>query len=85
MPSATSDEARHSIGGALAAAHGDAGLVRAAREAFTHAMSTTFMVSAVGVVAAGVLAAVVMRDGKPGAAEAPVSGEEAAGEPELAA
>ncbi|MFG2374659.1 hypothetical protein ACGFY9_24655 [Streptomyces sp. NPDC048504] len=48
-------------------------------------MSTTFTVSAVGVVAAAVLAAVVMRDGKRGAAEAPVSVEEAAGERELAA
>jgi EmrB/QacA subfamily drug resistance transporter len=87
MPSGTSDEARHSIGGALAAAHGDAGLVRAAREAFTNSMSTTFTVSAVGVVAAAVLAAVVMRDGKPGAAETATATttEEGAQETELAA
>lgn len=83
MPSGTSEEARHSIGGALTAAHGDAGPVRAAREAFTHAMSTTFMVSAVGVVAAGVLAAVVMRDGKPG--EPVADAQEGAAERELAA
>jgi len=85
MPSGTSEEARHSIGGALAAAHGDAGLVRAAREAFTHSMSTAFMVSAVGVVVAGVLAAVVMRDGKRDAAQTPAAAEQEAGEPELAA
>ncbi|MER6206615.1 hypothetical protein [Streptomyces sp. NPDC001642] len=82
MPSGTSDTARHSIGGALAAAHGDAELVRTAREAFTGAMSTTFMVSAVGVVAAAVLAAVVMRDGKgeptPEAQEEPPARELAA-------
>jgi MFS family permease len=78
MPSGTSEEARHSIGGALAAAHGDANLVRTAREAFTHSMSTAFMVSAVGVVAAGVLAAVVMRD-------TVTEGQEVADERELAA
>jgi hypothetical protein len=50
-------------------------------------MSTTFTVSAVGVVAAAVLAAVVMRDGKPGAAEASTATatEEGAQERELAA
>lgn len=70
MPSDAPAEARHSIGEALAAANGDQGLVHAAREAFTTAMSTTFLVSAIGVVAAALLAAVVMRDGKSEAAKA---------------
>lgn len=64
MPADVPEEARHSIAGALAAAHGDAGRVAQAREAFTAAMSTTFMVSAIGVLAAAVLAVVVMRDKK---------------------
>lgn len=66
MPAGVPEEARHSIAGALAAADGDAGLVRAAREAFTASMSTTFAVSAIGVLVAAVLAALVMRDGKAG-------------------
>jgi DHA2 family multidrug resistance protein-like MFS transporter len=41
------------------------GLASAARDAFTNAMSTTFVISAVAVVAAAVLALVVMRDPKP--------------------
>ncbi len=36
----------------MAAAHGDVGLVHAAREAFTASMLTTFTVSAIGVLAA---------------------------------
>ncbi|MFF1476990.1 MFS transporter [Streptomyces sp. NPDC058301] len=64
MPSDAPDSARHSIAGALVAAHGDASLVRAAREAFASSMSTTFAVSGVGVLVAAVLAAVVMRDAK---------------------
>ena len=43
-------------------AGGDAGLVAAAREAFTASMSTTFTVSAIGVLAAALLATLVMRD-----------------------
>ncbi|ANS66574.1 integral membrane efflux protein [Streptomyces lincolnensis] len=66
MPAGVPEEARHSIAGALAAADGDAGLVRAAREAFTASMSMTFAVSAIGVLVAAVLAALVMRDGKGG-------------------
>jgi EmrB/QacA subfamily drug resistance transporter len=62
MPAGASDEARHSIGGALAAAHGDAHLVHAARAAFTGAMSRTFTVGAIGVLAAALLAVLVMRD-----------------------
>ncbi|OXY94064.1 MFS transporter [Streptomyces diastatochromogenes] len=77
MPAGAPAQARQSIAGAVAAAHPD--LLRTAREAFTSSMSTTFALSAVGVLAAAVLATVVMRDGKPGeAAESPAQ------EPELA-
>ncbi|NUP23980.1 MAG: MFS transporter [Streptomyces sp.] len=60
MPEGTPEEARHSIAGAVAG--GDAGLIAAAREAFTASMSTTFTVSAIGVAAAALLATLVMRD-----------------------
>ncbi|AUY49767.1 MFS transporter [Streptomyces sp. CB01881] len=69
MPAGSSEQAKRSIGDALAAANGDAGLVHAAREAFTSSMSTTFTISAVSILAAAVLAALVMRDKKPGVAE----------------
>ncbi|MFH8622815.1 hypothetical protein ACH4A8_13055 [Streptomyces vietnamensis] len=59
------EQAKQSIGGALAAAQGDAGLIAAARGAFTSSMTTTFTISAVGVLAAAVLATLVMRDTKP--------------------
>ncbi|UXY27416.1 MFS transporter [Streptomyces sp. HUAS TT20] len=62
MPAAAPDEARHSIAGAVAAAHPT--LLRPAREAFTSSMSTTFTLSALGVLAAAILATVVMRDDK---------------------
>lgn len=61
---------------ALAAAHGDAGLVHAAREAFTASMSATFTVSAIGVLAAALLATLVMRDTKPEPAAAPAEEHE---------
>ncbi len=64
MPADAPEAAKNSIPEALAVAGGDAGLARAAREAFTASMSTTFTVSAIGVLVAAVLAAVVMRDGK---------------------
>ncbi|SOD86801.1 MFS transporter [Streptomyces sp. Ag109_G2-15] len=67
MPANAPAQARQSIAGAVAAAHPD--LLRTAREAFTSSMSTTFALSAVGVLAAAVLATVVMRDGKPEEAE----------------
>ncbi|MDH6625224.1 EmrB/QacA subfamily drug resistance transporter [Streptomyces sp. LBL] len=66
MPAGTPEEARHSIAGALTAADGDSGLVREAREAFTASMSTTFTVSAIGVLVAAVVATLVMRDCKEG-------------------
>ncbi|RZU25019.1 MFS transporter [Streptomyces sp. BK239] len=65
MPADAPEQARHSIVGALATAGDDASLAQAAREAFTSSMTTTFTVSAVGVLAAAVLATLVMRDKKP--------------------
>ncbi|MCF3129505.1 MFS transporter [Streptomyces olivochromogenes] len=65
MPADAPERAKQSIAGALAVAHGDAGLVHAAREAFTSSMSTTFTLSAIGVLAAALLSTLVMRDTKP--------------------
>ena len=65
LPAGTPGPARHSIAGALAAAHGNPGLVRAAREAFTTSMSATFTISAIGVLGAALLAFLVMRDTTP--------------------
>ncbi|GAA5004728.1 hypothetical protein GCM10025734_43280 [Kitasatospora paranensis] len=67
LPAGTPARARHSIADALATAQGDTGLAHAAREAFTTSMSTTFTISAVGVLAAAALAALVMRDPRPAA------------------
>ncbi|MEU5536522.1 MFS transporter [Streptomyces sp. NPDC020362] len=78
MPADAPAQARQSIAGAVAAAH--PGLLGSAREAFTSSMSTTFALSAVGVLGAAVLAAVVMRDTGP-----EQSDESPAQEPELAA
>ncbi|MFF5492498.1 MFS transporter [Streptomyces aquilus] len=66
MPATAPEAARRSIAGAATA--GDASLLRTAREAFASSMATTFTVSAIGVLAAALLATLVMRDGK----EAPV-------------
>ncbi|MEW1639693.1 MFS transporter [Streptomyces sp. NPDC093801] len=71
MPAGAPAEARHSLAGALAAAHGEPGLVRAAREAFTSSMGTTLTLGAAGLLAAALLAAVVMRDKKPAPAPEP--------------
>ncbi|GIF50710.1 EmrB/QacA subfamily drug resistance transporter [Asanoa ferruginea] len=62
----------HSIAEALATAGGDAGLAHAAREAFVGAMSTTLTISAIGVLAAALLATLIMRGPKPVADSAPV-------------
>ncbi|WP_330349871.1 MFS transporter [Streptomyces sp. NBC_00582] len=62
MPADAPETARRSIAGALATAQDDPGLVHAAREAFTASMATTFTVSAIGVLAAAILATLVMRD-----------------------
>ncbi|MGY1580785.1 hypothetical protein [Streptomyces sp. MN13] len=56
---------RSPFAGALAVAGPDSGLLHAAREAFTTSMSTTFTLSAIGVLAAAVVATLVMRDDKP--------------------
>ncbi|WP_329620542.1 MFS transporter [Streptomyces sp. NBC_01255] len=64
MPADASEGAKQSIGGALAAAKGDPAMIESAREAFTTSMSTTFTISAIGVLAAAALATLVMRDGK---------------------
>jgi MFS family permease len=71
MPAGTPGPGRHSIAGALAVAHGDSGLVQAARLAFTTSMSATFTISAIGVLAAALLATVIMRDSKPPVTQAP--------------
>ncbi|MFJ4368534.1 hypothetical protein ACIP4S_30890 [Streptomyces chartreusis] len=78
MPEGVPEEARHSIAGAVAG--GDAGLIAAAREAFTASMSTTFTVSAIGVLAAALLATLVMRDDRRGPREAAGTPDE---QPEL--
>ncbi|GEB62224.1 MFS transporter [Streptomyces gardneri] len=74
MPADASEQAKQSIGGALAAAKGDPAMIESAREAFTTSMSTTFTISAIGVLAAAALATLVMRDGKKASAEGEAAG-----------
>jgi EmrB/QacA subfamily drug resistance transporter len=69
MPAGTPEQAKRSIADALAMAQGDAGLIQAARDAFTASMSTTFTLSAIGVFAAAILASLIMRDRKPAPAQ----------------
>lgn len=71
MPASAPEEARRSIGDALAVAArtGDAALSAAARDAFTTGMSVTFVAGACGVLAAAVLALLVMRGRKAGEPE----------------
>ncbi|QLY34868.1 MFS transporter [Nocardia huaxiensis] len=66
MPESAPEAARQSIADALAVAAqaGDSELARSAREAFAAAMSVSFGVSALGILAAGVLAIVMLR-GRP--------------------
>ncbi|MFE3987070.1 MFS transporter [Nocardia tengchongensis] len=73
MPDSTSATARNSIGDALAEAArtGDNGLVRTAREAFAGGMSVSFGVSALGVLAAAILALVALRGRGPAPEAAP--------------
>jgi predicted MFS family arabinose efflux permease len=80
VPASAPAAAKHSIAAAFASAHRDAGLLHAAKAAFTASMSATFTVSAVGVLAAALLATVVMRDTK-----IKVKGPAEEHEPELAA
>jgi len=65
MPAGAPAQARQSITGALAAAHGEGGLVHAARGAYTASMSATFTVSAIAILAAALLATLVIRNTKP--------------------
>jgi predicted MFS family arabinose efflux permease len=84
LPASVPAGARSSIAGTLSAAHGDAGLVHAAKAAFTASMSVTFTVSAIGVLAAAILATLVMRNTKP-AVPAPAAPAAEAEQPELVA
>ncbi|MFI6815416.1 MFS transporter [Nonomuraea sp. NPDC050328] len=69
LPVEAPEQARRSIGDAIAL--GDPGLAQAAREAFTSGMSGAFVISAVAVLAAAVLAVVVIRDRRPAPADQP--------------
>ncbi len=71
MPVGTPEAARQSVSEALvlAARTGDEGPAAAAREAFTSAMSATFLVGVCGVLGAAVLALFLMRSRKAEAAE----------------
>jgi EmrB/QacA subfamily drug resistance transporter len=75
MPASAPAQARQSIGGALAVAHGHADLIRAARQAFTTSMSGTFMVSAVGVLAAAIVGALILGPTKTETADAAAAQE----------
>ncbi|MBX7547023.1 MFS transporter [Streptomyces sp. tea 10] len=79
MPADAPAPARESIAGAVATAH--PALLHAAREAFASSMTTTFTVSAAGVLAAAMLATAVMRDRKP---QQPAQSPEQEPEQELA-
>jgi MFS family permease len=76
MPAGAPAQARQSITGALAAAHGESGLVHAAREAYTASMSATFTVSAIAILAAALLATLVIRNTRPEPAPAPAEARE---------
>ncbi|SEN39928.1 MFS transporter [Nonomuraea pusilla] len=67
MPESAPEQARQSIGDAIAVAGatGDAGLAHAARDAFTTAMASGFLVGAAGVLAAAVVAVLLLRDRRP--------------------
>ncbi|MFE3442012.1 MFS transporter [Nocardia sp. NPDC059180] len=82
MPESAPDDARESITDALAVAldTGDTGLAVAAREAFTSAMSTTFVGGACAVVGAALLSLVLMRDRRQDSAEMEDTGKEEADE-----
>ncbi|MEV0799379.1 MFS transporter [Kribbella sp. NPDC050281] len=66
MPESTPAKARGSIGEALAvaASTGDNALARVAKTTFAHAMSGTFVVSAIAVLGSAVLAFALLRDKK---------------------
>ena len=79
MPADVAAQARDSIGDALgiAAATGDAALVRVAQDSFVSAIASTSLIGVVGGILAAVVAVAVLRPKPPVAA-----GEEAAAEPE---
>ncbi|MFD7001529.1 MFS transporter [Streptomyces mirabilis] len=70
MPATVPAAARHSIGDALAVAArtGDKSLLASAHDAFTSAMSASFLAGGAGVLVAAVLAVFLMRDGRPAGA-----------------
>ncbi|WP_405159801.1 MFS transporter [Nocardia sp. NBC_01499] len=71
MPDSAPEIARHSIGDALAlaASTSDSELLGTAREAFTNAMSVSFIAGGAGILAGAVVALFVMRDKKTAPAE----------------
>ncbi|NUL03883.1 hypothetical protein HRW07_11665 [Streptomyces lunaelactis] len=70
MAGTTPEAARHAVSDVLAVAVAtrDTGLAAAAREAFTHAMSGSFLAGACGVVGAAVLALFLLQSRKAEAA-----------------
>ncbi|MFC9432964.1 MFS transporter [Nocardia sp. NPDC057030] len=72
MPDSAPAAARHSIGDALAAAAqtGDNALLGTARDAFTHAMSVSFVAGGAGILAGAIVALFVMRNAKTATAAA---------------
>ncbi|MFI9405521.1 MFS transporter [Nocardia sp. NPDC052316] len=72
MPDSVPEAARHSIGDALALAArtGDTALFGTAREAFSDAMSVSFLAGGAGILAGAVIALVVMRNKKNATVEA---------------
>ncbi|MFD7438026.1 MFS transporter [Streptomyces sp. NPDC059861] len=81
MPADAPEQAKQSITGALATT--DPALIHTAREAFTSSMSTTFTLSAIGVLTAALLATLVMRDRGPSSPADPAPAQHPAKEPEL--
>ncbi|MEV3860240.1 MFS transporter [Streptomyces sp. NPDC050095] len=77
MPGSAPAPARHSVSEALvmAAARADSGLAAAAKEAFTTAMSASFLAGAAGVVGAALVAFCLIRGGKE--TPAPATAEQA--------
>ncbi|MFG1790684.1 MFS transporter [Nocardia sp. NPDC049149] len=71
MPDSAPEIAKHSISDALAlaAATGDSALLSTAREAFTSAMSASFLAGGAGILSGAIVALFVMRNKKPAQAE----------------
>lgn len=77
MPDSAPESAQHSIADALgiAAGSGDGALAATARDAFTHAMSGSFLAGAAGVVGAAILAMLLLKGRKAEAADAEAAAE----------